>query len=93
MTINITTGYEYTGSNADACGDIEEVCTFKQGIKYFGISGGQVKGMKAVARLVRYRIEEDDDGKEIKRPVYFSVFDANEFAARKALLKPTKRVA
>ena len=49
--------------------------------------------MKAVARLVRYRIEEDDDGKEIKRPVYFSVFDANEFAARKALLKPTKRVA
>ena len=64
MTINITTGYEYTGQNAEACGDIEAVCTFKQGIKHFGISGTQVKGLKAVARLVRYRVEEDEDGIE-----------------------------
>lgn len=86
MTINITTGYEYTGQNAEACGDIEEVCTFKQGIKYFGVSGSNVKGLKAVARLVRYRVEEDEDGNEKKRPVYFSVFDANDFAVRKQLL-------
>ena len=87
MTINITTGYEYTGQNAEACGDIEAVCTFKQGIKHFGISGTQVKGLKAVARLVRYRLEEDEDGKEIKRPVYFSVFNADDFAARAKVAK------
>ena len=87
MTINITTGYEYTGQNAEACGDIEAVCTFKQGIKHFGISGTQVKGMKAVARLVRYRGEEDEVGKVIKRPVYFSVFNAEDFAARAKVAK------
>lgn len=87
MTINITTGYEYTGQNAEACGDIEAVCTFKQGIKHFGISGTQVKGMKAVARLVRYRVEEDEDGNEKKRPVYFSVFNAEDFAARAKVAK------
>ncbi len=86
MTINITTGYEYSGSNADACGDVEEVCTFKQGIKYFGISGSNVKGLRAVARLVRFREKEQEDGTKKKVPVYFSVFDANDFAARKALL-------
>ena len=86
MTINITTGYEYSGSNADACGDVEEVCTFKQGIKYFGISGSNVKGLKAVARLVRFREKEQEDDTKKKVPVYFSVFDANDFAARKQLL-------
>tara|TARA_B100000927_G_C16339309_1_gene418616 strand:- start:271 stop:552 length:282 start_codon:yes stop_codon:yes gene_type:complete len=88
MTINITTGAEYTGQNAEACGDIEAVCTFKQGIKHFGISGKQVAGLKAVARLVRYRTVEDEETGDTKKvPVYFSVFNAEDFAARAKVAK------
>ena len=56
MTINITTGQEYTGQNAEALEGFEAVCTFKQGIKHYGVSGKQVAGLKAVARLVRFRM-------------------------------------
>ena len=45
MTINITNGYEYQGVNADACGGVERVCTFKQGIKHYGVPGAAFKGM------------------------------------------------
>tara|TARA_B100001287_G_C22645760_1_gene512605 strand:- start:1108 stop:1383 length:276 start_codon:yes stop_codon:yes gene_type:complete len=82
MTINITTGQEYTGQNAEALEGYEAVCTFKQGIKHYGVSGKQVAGLKAVARLVRFRMVEDDDGNSKKMPVYFSVFNADDFAAR-----------
>ena len=82
MTINITTGQEYTGQNEEALEGFEAVCTFKQGIKHFGVSGSQVKGLKAVARLVRFRMVEDDEGNSKKMPVYFSVFNADDFAAR-----------
>ena len=82
MTINITTGYEYTGQNAEACGDIEAVCTFKQGIKHYGVPGSEFKGMQKVASLMRMRVTEDKDGKEVKRPTYFAVFDADEMQAR-----------
>ena len=82
MTINITNGYEYQGVNADACGGIERVCTFKQGIKHYGVPGSAVKGMQKVASLMRMRVTEDKDGKEVKRPTYFAVFDADEMQAR-----------
>ena len=49
MTINITNGYEYQGQNADACGGVERVCTFKQGIKHYGVPGSAFKGMQKVA--------------------------------------------
>ncbi len=52
MTINITNNYEYSGVNADACGDIERVCTFKQGIKHYGVPGSAFKGMTKVASLM-----------------------------------------
>ena len=87
MTINITTGQEYTGKNAEALEGYEAVCTFKQGIKHFGVSGSQVKGLKAVARLVRFRMVEDDEGNSKKMPVYFSVFNADDFAARAKVKK------
>ena len=82
MTINITNGYEYQGSNADACGGVERVCTFKQGIKHYGVPGSVFKGMTKVASLMRMRVSEDKDGKEVKRPTYFAVFDADEMQAR-----------
>ena len=87
MTINITTGHEYTGQNAEALEGFEAVCTFKQGIKHYGVSGKQVAGLKAVARLVRFRMVEDDDGNSKKMPVYFSVFNADDFAARAKVKK------
>jgi|TARA_B100001057_G_scaffold251159_2_gene251381 hypothetical protein len=90
MTINITNGYEYSGTNADACGDVERVCTFKQGIKHYGVSGSVFKGMKKVASLMRMRVTEDAEGKEVKKPVYFAVFDADEMQAR---ARQSKRVA
>ena len=82
MTINITNGYEYHGSNADACGGVERVATFKQGIKHYGVPGSAFKGMTKVASLMRMRVTEDKDGKEVKRPTYFAVFDADEMQAR-----------
>jgi len=82
MTINITNGYEYQGVNAEACGDVERVCTFKQGIKHYGVPGAAFKGMQKVASLMRMRVVEDEDGKEVKRPSYFAVFDADEMQAR-----------
>ena len=82
MTINITNGYEYQGVNAEACGDVGRVCTFKQGIKHYGVPGAAFKGMQKVASLMRMRVVEDEDGKEVKRPSYFAVFDADEMQAR-----------
>ena len=35
-----------------------------------------------MARLVRFRMVEDDEGNSKKMPVYFSVFNADDFAAR-----------
>ena len=70
------------GVNADACGGIERVCTFKQGIKHYGVPGSAFKGMQKVASLMRMRVTEDKDGKEVKRPTYFAVFDADEMQAR-----------
>ena len=90
MTINITTGQEYTGQTAEALEGFEAVCTFKQGIKHYGVSGKQVAGLKAVARLVRFRMVEDEEGNSKKQPVYFSVFNADDFAAR---AKAKKEVA
>ena len=82
MTINITNGYEYQGVNAEACGDVERVCTFKQGIKHYGVPGAAFKGMQKVGSLTGMKVYEDKDGKENKRPAYFAVFDADEMQAR-----------
>lgn len=83
---NYVTGREYTGMNADtlAAAGVEAVVTFKQAVKDLGIAGAKLKGLKACARLVFFKNEEDKDGNEVKKPRYFSVFDIEDVLARKA---------
>ena len=78
---NYVTGREYTGQNAVVLAEagVESVLTFKQATKSLGIAGKKLKGLKAVARLVIFR-EDEETGE--KRPRYFSVFDATEVLAR-----------
>ena len=89
--MNATTGTVYSGKNVETLlaagydeGDL--FVTFKQAIKLPGISGKQLKGIKKAASLVRYsrtEKEQDESGKMVAKPIYFSVFDLNEVLARK----------
>ena len=89
--MNAVTGTEYSGKNVDTLlaagydeGDL--FVTFKQAIKLEGLSGKQLKGIKKAATLVRYsrtEKEQDEKGKMVAKPIYFSVFDLNEVLARK----------
>jgi hypothetical protein len=78
--INYVTGKEYTGMNAEtlAAAGVNAVVTFKQATKSLGIAGSKLKGLKACAKLVMFK--EDEDGE--KKPRFFSVFDATEVLAR-----------
>jgi len=78
--INYVTGKEYTGMNAEAlaAAGVDAVVTFKQATKSLGIAGAKLKGLKACAKLVMFK--EDEDGE--KKPRFFSVFDASEVLAR-----------
>ena len=78
--INYVTGKEYTGMNAEtlASAGVDAVVTFKQATKSLGIAGSKLKGLKACAKLVMFK--EDEDGE--KKPRFFSVFDATEVLAR-----------
>lgn len=85
--MNYVTKREYTGMNAavlEAIG-VDAVVTFKQAVRELGICGKKMKGIKACARLVRFGKEttEDENGKTVKKPIYFSVFDVEEILARK----------
>lgn len=90
--INYVTGYEYSGKNADTLAglgfeDGDAFVTFKQAIKLPGISGKQLKGIKKAASLVRFsktEKEQDENGKMVAKPIYFSVFDIKEVLARRA---------
>lgn len=90
--INYVTGNEYTGQNYNtlaACGfdDGDAFVTFKQAIKIDGLSGKALKGIKKAATLVRYskhNTEIDETGKEVTKPIYFSVFDVKEVLSRRA---------
>jgi|TARA_B110000196_G_C20627951_1_gene422567 hypothetical protein len=94
MTINITNNYEYSGVNADACAEVERVCTFKQGIKHYGVPGAAFKGMQKVASLMRMReVENRETGKTEKKPAYFAVFDADEMQSRARLYISAKKQA
>ena len=89
--INYLTNYEYTGGNAikleQAGYDYDDAfVTFKQAIKLDGISGKALKGIKKAATLVRFsRTEQvqDENGKMVSKPIYFSVFDLKEVMKRK----------
>ncbi len=90
--INYVTGYEYSGKNATTLCTLgfdedDAFVTFKQAIKLEGISGKQLKGIKKAASLVRYsktEKEQDETGKLVAKPIYFSVFDVKEVLARRA---------
>jgi len=77
---NYVTGFEYSGVNAAtlAAAGVDSVVTFKQAVKSLGIPGAKLKGLKACAKLVMFK--EDEDGE--KKPRFFSVFDASEVLAR-----------
>ena len=78
---NYVTGKEYSGVNATtlAMAGVDSVVTFKQAVKSLGIPGSKLKGLKACAKLVMFK-EDEETGE--KRPRFFSVFDASEVLAR-----------
>lgn len=80
---NYVTGYAYSGKNADTLAglDLENgVLTFKQATRELGIPGKKLKGIKAVASLMRFLKDEDENGE--KKVRFYSVFDATEVLAR-----------
>ena len=90
--INAYSGTVYSGKNVETLltagydeGDL--FVTFKQAIKIDGITGKALKGIKKAASLVRYsktEKEQDETGKMVAKPIYFSVFDYKEVLARKS---------
>ena len=83
--INYVTKRPYSGVNAATLSTIgvDSVVTFKQAIRDLGLSGQKMKGLKACARLVIFK-EDEETGE--KKPRFFSVFDANEVLARKGVV-------
>lgn len=89
---NAVTGTYYSGRNeqtllAAGYGEGDMFVTFKQAIKLEGISGKALKGIKKAATLIRFsktEKEQDENGKLVAKPIYFSVFDLNEVLARRA---------
>ena len=79
--INYVTGKAYSGMNAEtlAAAGVDAVVTFKQATKALGIPGTKLKGLKACAKLVMFK-EDEETGD--KKPRFFSVFDASEVLAR-----------
>jgi len=86
MAYNYITKTEYTGKNAailEMIG-VRKVVTFKQALSLPGVSGKTMKGLKACAKLVRFSKRLDENGEVAKRPIFFSVFDADAILARVA---------
>ena len=79
--INYVTGKAYSGMNAEtlAAAGVDAVVTFKQATKALGIPGTKLKGLKACAKLVMFK-EDEETGD--KKPRFFSVFEATEVLAR-----------
>ena len=91
---NFVTNREYSGKNVDilmASGKGEEFAGFHQGKKFFGVTGQQLKGMKAAA-VVQFVVEKkDSEGKESKSIRYKSVFAKSDFES--AIKNNKKEVA
>lgn len=87
--INYVTKREYTGANAATlmAAGVDAVVTFKQATRDLGIAGKNLKGLKSCATLVRFSKNEkveDENGKQVAKPIFFSVFDAKAVLARKS---------
>ena len=97
--INFVTNREYSGKNVDilmASGKGSEFAGFHQGKKFFGVTGNQLKGMKAAA-VVQFVVEKkDSEGKNSKSIRYKSVFAKSDFesaiARNKSVLNPNRIV-
>ena len=80
--------YDYTGKNVDTLeslgyDDSDNFVTFKQALKIDGVSGKKLKGIKAAARLVMYKMKEDEEsGKKRLTPRFFSVFNVKDVMKR-----------
>jgi len=89
--INYVTGHEYSGQNFTALmmagyDEGDSFVTFRQAVKLEGVSGKSLKGIKKAATLVRFSRNEqvqDENGKMVSKPIYFSVFDVKEVMKRK----------
>ena len=81
--VNITNGNRYSGDNAEILNSlsVKEVCTFKQGVKHFKISGKQTLGLKSIASLIRYVLIENK-GETRTVPRKFAVFNADDWKQR-----------
>ena len=80
---NLLSQENYTGTNATILSNlgVEEVCTFKQGVKHFQISGKQVLGLKSIATLTRIATIKRK-GVETTVPKKFAVFNADDWRQR-----------
>ena len=83
---NFITNVEYTGCNITTLIDAgfnegDQFATFNQVRKAWNLSGKQLKGAKAVAKLMTIVTKKDKEGKEKKVPKYFSVFELSELRA------------
>ena len=80
--INFVTNREYSGKNVDilmASGKGSEFAGFHQGKKFFGVTGKQLKGMKAAAVVQFVVNKKNADGEEKKSIRYKSVFAKSDF--------------
>jgi len=80
--INFVTNREYSGKNVDilmASGKGSEFAGFHQGKKFFGVTGQQLKGMKAAAVVQFVVNKKNADGDEKKSIRYKSVFAKSDF--------------
>ena len=91
---NFVTNREYSGKNVDilmSSGKGEEFAGFHQGKKFFGVTGQELKGMKAAA-VVQFVVEKkDSEGKNSKSIRYKSVFAKSDFES--AIKNNKKEVA
>lgn len=80
--INFVTNREYSGKNIDilmASDRGSEFAGFHQGKKFFGVTGQQLKGMKAAAVVQFVVNKKNADGEEKKSIRYKSVFAKSDF--------------
>ena len=78
---NFTTKQPYQGCNIQRLAGLgTQFCTFNQAIKYFKLSGKELKGAKKSARLMKI-VKKKEFNKKTKKleekmvPFYFNVFE------------------
>lgn len=85
--LNFTTNKNYQGSNLVALDGLgSEFCTFKQAVDFFKLTGKELKGAKASARLIKIveklqynKVSKKKEKKKV--PVYFNVFEKNHLVS------------